>query len=333
MSSDELPVERRLEAAGPRVMVLGGTGWVGRHVSAAFDRAGYSVLAVASKAPPKLGDTPFLAMDLVNASPRDIADMLLAERPDVVVNAAGRCWGVSEDVMRCSLFILAQRVVEGLALLPGHRPRFLQLGTVMEYGVTPYGSSITEQTPANPTGPYGRYKLAATQLVLAAVKSGRVDGMVLRLANLAGPGTPLPSLLGKVLEQLWTAYESGESGVVQLAPLRAWRDYLDVRDAADAVVAAARSDLTGRVVPIGTGEAVPVRDLVTTQIAVSGVEAELVEREPVEGARASTGSGGEWLRVDPEPAREHFGWSAHRPLKDALRDDWEQFKYIRRTGS
>ena len=118
---------------------------------------------------------------------------------------------------------------------------------------------------------------------------------------------------------------AGRSAVVELAPLNAERDYLDIRDAAEAVVAAAHGDLTGCTVPIGSGCPVPVRWLVTTLIKLSGVDTDLIEREP-EGGAASTGAGGNWLSVDPLPAREHFGWVSRRSLTGALLDDWEDFR-------
>lgn len=313
------PIPRRARE-GERVVVLGGTGWTGRHVSAAFAAAGYDVLAVARQPTKDPTWHRFLPLDLCETSVDTLTGFLADERPTAVVNAAGRLWGASEQEMRSSFLTVTERVLQALARLPT-RPRFVQLGTVMEYGPTPAGQAVTETTVPQPASPYGRLKLAATEAVLAATASGAVDGLVLRVANAAGPGTPVPSLLGKVADCLVRAERSGQVAEVRLAPLRAQRDYLDIRDAAEAVVYAAQATACGRVINVGRGEAVAVRWLVDTLIAISGVETRLIERE-VTGVPSSVGAGGEWLVVDPRTAQTHLGWRARRTLEEALRDHW-----------
>lgn len=319
MSDSGNPASRPRRGPGS-VIVLGGTGWTGRHVCASFADAGYDVLAVARQPAKHPTWHRFQPLDLSGTPVDALAELLAAERPAAVVNAAGQLWGASEQQMHDSFVVVTERVLGALARLP-FRPRLVQLGTVMEYGPTPEGPPVTEQTPARPGGPYGRLKLAATEAVLAATKAGDVDGLVLRVVNAAGPGTPTPSLLGKVVDCLLRAHRAGRPAVVQLAPLRARRDYLDIRDAADAAVCAARSAGGGPVVNIGRGQAVPVRWLVDTLIEVSGVRARVEEREPV-GAPASAGAGGDWLAVDPRTALTHLGWQARRPLRGALLDHW-----------
>lgn len=310
------PARRETES----VIVLGGTGWTGRHVCASFAQAGYNVLAIARQPAKRPTWHRFQPLDLAETPVDALAALLAAERPAVVVNAVGRLWGASEQEMHTSFVVVTRRLLEAVARQRS-RPRLIQLGTVMEYGPTPQGPLVTEQTPARPGGPYGRLKLEASLAVLAAAEAGDVDGLVLRVVNAAGPGTPTPSLLGKVADSLLRARRAGTRAVVELAPLRARRDYLDIRDAGDAAVSAARSGEAGRIVNIGRGEAVAVRALVDTLIEVSGVPARVEEREPV-GAPASAGAGGDWLAIDPETARTHLGWQARRSLEGALRDHW-----------
>ncbi|MEU8552277.1 NAD-dependent epimerase/dehydratase family protein [Streptomyces roseoverticillatus] len=323
MEADEESRGGERRGGAGTVVVLGGTGWVGRHVSAAFAAEGYDVVTVARSAARGPAPARFVALDLVTAPVEEIVAMLEAARPDVVVNAAGQPWGTSEPVMRTSLLVLTERVVAALGRL-SFRPRFVQIGTVMEYGPTSPGLPIGEDTEPRPAGPYGEIKLAGSRAVLAAARAGTVDGVVVRLVNVVGPGTAAASLLGRVLDRLLTARREGSAAELVLAPLRAERDYIDIRDAADAVVAAARADVTGRAVNIGSGTTVPVRRLVQQLIATSGVETRLEERDPAAGGPVSPGAGGDWLAVDPGPARLRLGWKARRDLRDALRDDWTE---------
>jgi dTDP-6-deoxy-L-talose 4-dehydrogenase [NAD(P)+] len=105
---------------------------------------------------------------------------------------------------------------------------------------------------------------------------------------------------------------------VELSQLRAHRDYVDVRDVSDAVVTATRARIPGLVVPIGRGEAVPVRWLVDLLVEVSGVPAEVRELP----ATATGAVGDDWIQVDPQPARELLGWTAVRSLRESVSGLW-----------
>lgn len=315
------------------VLVLGGTGWIGRNVTAAFLEAGHRVVTVARDPAKRRPAAGFVSMDLVRTPVERITRMLASYRPSIVVNAAGLPWGTTEDTMRSSMLDLTERVLAAERLL-SFRPYFLQIGTVMEYGPTTEGTPITEATTPNPASPYGRIKLASSEAVLDACAAHGLNGSVVRLVNVAGPGTAAPSLLGRVLAALLDGHRTGEPAELTLAPLLARRDYLDVRDAAEATVAvavaaagarvAADQYLTGSVINIGSGRTVPVRWLVDAQIAASGIDARITVREPGAGGPASSGGGGNWLCVSPGLARCAVGWRARRPLTDAVRDDWRE---------
>ncbi|SDW70338.1 Nucleoside-diphosphate-sugar epimerase [Amycolatopsis xylanica] len=305
----------------PKVVVLGGTGWVGRHVTAAFTAASHETVVVARDGARAVPPARFVSLDLVTTPVTEIAAFFAETAPDIIVNAAGRPWGVSETVMRSSLLELTERVVAAVAGLE-RRPRFVQIGSVMEYGPATEGVPITESTPANPASAYARIKLAASAAVLAAARAGRLDGVVVRLVNIAGPGTAPTSLLGRVMETQLAARRAGETSRLRLTPLRALRDYIDIRDGADAIHAAALGGPTGEPVNIGSGAPIAVRSLVDSLIEISGVPTDLVEAEAV--APASPGAGGDWLAVDPAAAARQLGWKAHRGLDGALRDDWNE---------
>jgi dTDP-6-deoxy-L-talose 4-dehydrogenase [NAD(P)+] len=153
--------------------------------------------------------------------------------------------------------------------------------------------------------------------VVAAARAGTADAVVLRLANVAGPGTPPVSLLGRVAVQL--AQADAVDPRVELNSLDAQRDYVDVRDAADAIVAAFEAPVTGRVIDIGRGDAVSVRWLVRELIRVSGVPARLVENRSGEPAA-------DWVRVDPEPAARLLSWRPHHDLTSTLRALWAEYQ-------
>ncbi|BBC30329.1 hypothetical protein SGFS_016230 [Streptomyces graminofaciens] len=299
------------------VVVLGGTGFVGRRVCADFHAAGWAVTAVARHAPKDLDGTRFLSLDLAETPSGALAEMLEAQRPDVVVNATGSIWSREDAAMERICTLPALRLLEALGSM-SRRPRLVHLGSVLEYGPVPPGAAVGAERTPEPTTAYGKAKLAASRAVLQAAARGAVHGLVLRVANVAGVGTPDVSLLGKVAACLLEGAAGAEPVTVRLAPLRAHRDYVDVRDVSEAVLAAARSRASGAAVDIGRGEAVPVRRLVDLLVEVSGVPARIVERPREPGVRAET----DWIQVDLGPARDLLGWRPKRSLEESVRSYW-----------
>ncbi|MFI6517011.1 NAD-dependent epimerase/dehydratase family protein [Spirillospora sp. NPDC050679] len=284
-----------------RVAVLGATGSVGRQVCPAFARRGYDVVAVARRPAAHLRGHRFLALDVTAAEPAVTAGLLAGEGVGVVVNAAGR-WGPTEAEMVYSHSRLVARLLAALALLPDP-PRLVHLGSIHEYGPVPEGTPIDEALPPRPANPYARTKLEGSQAVLDAGRAGQVDGVVLRAVNMWGPHPPQETFFAGLLRRLRRAAETGEPLRVGVADAR--RDFVDVRDVAEAVVRAAEAPAAGgRAVNIGSGEAVAVHRLVALVLAASGVPpgAVRIVREQVPS------KGGAWVRADIRLAERLLGW-------------------------
>ncbi|WP_369172876.1 NAD-dependent epimerase/dehydratase family protein [Streptomyces sp. R28] len=301
------------------VIVLGGAGYVGRHVCAAFAARGRDVVWVGRRAPERPMPYRCVTLDLAGTDAGKLAEVLDAERPDTVVNCVGSIWGRTDAQMWSATAVPTLRLLDALALMAA-RPRLVHLGSVLEYGPVPPDTSVGADATPLPDTAYGRSKLAASDAVLRGTADGRVDGIVLRVSNVSGPGTPRISLLGQVAERLLAAAGTGTEAVVELSRLRAHRDYVDVRDVADAVVAAARAPAVAVPVGIGRGEAVAVRALVDLFIEVSGVPARVVER-PAPGRKP--GAREDWLRVDIGAARALLGWEPRRSLRESVHDCWQ----------
>lgn len=300
------------DPTGRSVVVLGSTGFIGGHLRDAFVAAGARVVGVA-----RTGAD--VALDLTVASPADIAGVLTDARADVVVNATGMVWSAGVDLMRAVNGDAVERVVAAIAGIR-RAPRLIQLGSAYEYGDVPFGSVVSEARTAVPDTDYGRTKLDGTEAVVRAARQRGVDGVVFRLAVVSGPGAPSGSLLGVVARHLVRAAAGGERPAdLSLAPLRAHRDLVDVRDVADAVLAAAtsRADLRGEVINIGSGAAVPVRRVVDLMISLTGLPVRVAFTE---GHGGSVRSDADWLSLDIGKAARLLGWLPRRPLEASLRD-------------
>lgn len=322
------PAEGSRAPGAPRAVVLGGTGFVGRHVCAAFGAAGYEVVAVSrgGRRPPG-PPVRTAVLDLLDDTPEEIRGLLDRERPAVVVNATGAVWNVTGAQLTAVNVHGVARLLDALGRLR-RPPRLVQLGSVHEYGAVRLGDTIDESSPETPSTEYGRTKLRGSRLVTRAAAAGAVDAVVLRISNAVGPGSPRGSLPGRVASQLGEAADRGVPALLRLSPLRARRDFVDVRDVADAVVAAAGRPVAAPVLNLGRGEAVSVRVLVTELIAAAGIEARIVEQ----GGEEARSAGVEWQQVSRAAARDALGWVPTRRLEDSLGALWEETRRTSRTS-
>ncbi|WHM36512.1 NAD(P)-dependent oxidoreductase [Streptomyces sp. BPTC-684] len=293
-----------------RVVVLGGNGVLGSRVCQEFAAAGWSVLSVSrsgGRAPWWSDDIASTALDLSTVDAGGLRRALAGA--DVVVNAAAVVWRTTDEAMRALHVEFVDRLIDVAADLG---PRLVQLGSSYEYGPAEFGVITTEDDRRPPTSGYGVTKRRSTEAVRRAAQEHRVDGVVLRVANVAGPGAGAGSLPGMVARRLAAGEER-----LPLSPLTCWRDYVDVRDVIDAVLAAATApaaDVSGQVINIAGGNAVPVRELVHRLIALSGVPAQVVvaDRTVLEPMP--------WQQLDISRARRLLGWRPARKLDDSLAD-------------
>ncbi|MEV4004198.1 NAD(P)-dependent oxidoreductase [Actinomadura sp. NPDC049753] len=290
-----------------RILLVGATGFVGRHVRARAAAAGFDVVAAGRS--PGLGGLP---LDLT-AGPGAVAAAVRRVAPDVVVNCAGVTHGSSTELVRGNVVAVAN-LLAGVAAAPGP-VRLVHLGSAAEYGHVVQGTPVSELAPPRPLGPYGVTKLAGTELVRAA----GLDAVVLRVFNPVGPGAPGTTLAGRLAAELRRTAGTGED--VRVGPLDASRDLVDVRDVADAVVAAvrARGGLPA-VLNVGSGRATPLRDLATLLLRVTGARSRVLES----AAGSDRSAGVAWQRADIRAAGRALGWTPVTDLTTSLRDLWAE---------
>ena len=296
-----------------RLLVLGGSGFLGGHVRRRARAAGLDVVTAGRSGLP---DSPgHRLVDLAADDPARIAVMLAEVSPDAVVNCAGATAGLPETLVAANVngtYALVKAML--LAAMPA---RLVHLGSAAEYGRAEPGIPVSERAAPRPAGLYGSTKLAGSRLVDLAAAAG-LESVVLRVFNPVGPGAPRTGLPGRLAAELRQAAAHGTD--VRVGPLDAVRDFVDARDVADAAVAAAAAARLPRpVLNIGSGRAVPVRAMVNELLAISGCAATVHE----DAAGPARSAEIPWQQADISRAAEDLGWQPRRDLATSLADLWK----------
>ena len=296
-----------------RLLVLGGSGFLGGHVRRRARAAGLDVVTAGRSGLP---DSPgHRLVDLAADDPARIAAMLAEVSPDAVVNCAGATAGLPETLVAANVngtYALVKAML--LAAMPA---RLVHLGSAAEYGRAEPGIPVSERAAPRPAGLYGSTKLAGSRLVDLAAAAG-LESVVLRVFNPVGPGAPRTGLPGRLAAELRQAAAHGTD--VRVGPLDAVRDFVDARDVADAAVAAAAAARLPRpVLNIGSGRAVPVRAMVNELLAISGCAATVHE----DAAGPARSAEIPWQQADISRAAEDLGWQPRRDLATSLADLWK----------
>lgn len=286
------------------VLLLGASGFLGGHVRRAL--APYATLHCPTRAD----------LDLVRCGVTELTALLRAVRPSAVVNCSGRVTGDGSELVLANTAGTAKLVAAIGAVAPG--TRLVRVGSAAEYGPVPHGHAASEDDPAAPVSEYGVSQLAATRLVELASAAGRVDGVVLRVFNPIGPGLPAESVLGRAAALLGAARATDATGI-SMGPLTAYRDFVDVRDVASAVVAAVRAPaLPERVCNVASGLAVPTREAVRLLAETAGFTGEIREDRPAPERSAAV----PWTCGDVRRAGRLLGWAPAYDLVDSVKAVW-----------
>ena len=190
-----------------RLLILGASGFLGRHVWQQATVAGAEVITAGRGERPE--SPAHRRLDLAAGEPARIAELVASVAPDVVANCAGATTG-GPDLLAAVNVTGTYALVRAM-LLAGTPARLVHLGSAAEYGRVEPGVAVAESAPGRPVAAYGATKLAGTRLVELARAAG-LDAVVLRVFNPVGAGAPGNSLAGRVAAELRRALADNAGG-------------------------------------------------------------------------------------------------------------------------
>ena len=317
-----------------RVLITGITGFAGSHLAEHLSRSGTAVHGIAFEDPPypnlarvasavRVHHGDITSLDDVRAALRDSA-------ADVVIHLAGQAvptLAAQDPVGAVRVNVLGTAVV--LAALSERPGTSLVIASSADVYGTPERSPVDEDAPLRPDNPYAATKVAAEAL---ARELGDREGrpvVILRPTNQIGPRQH-PGLAASAFAKQIAEVEAGRAEpVVRHGSLDARRDFIDVRDMADAYArAAALREPGAHVFNVGTGQAVQIEAILTTLIGLARIPV----RAELDPARVRAGAAPE-LALDATRFRERTGWEPKIPLATSLRDLLDYWRAQVREGA
>ena len=340
----------------PRILVTGGTGYIGSHTVVELQKAGYPVVIIdnLSNSNVEVLDgierITGIRPDFVEADCTDIAAIrsLFDKYPGIkgIINFAASK-AVGESMQKPVLYY--RNNLNTLMNLLDVMAELDVKGIVFSSSCTVYGepdvNPVTEQSPIKKaTSPYGNTKQISEEIITDVINAGApFKSVILRYFNPVGahpsaeigelpngvPQNLIPFLtqtaigIRKELSVFGNDYNTPDGSCI--------RDYIDVVDLAKAHVIAVERMLDDKssekieIFNLGTGNGLSVLELINTFETATGVKVP----HKIVGRRAGDI---EKVWANPRHANEVLGWKAETPIADTMRSAWAWQCKLRERG-
>jgi GDP-4-dehydro-6-deoxy-D-mannose reductase len=298
-----------------RALVVGADGFVGRWLVRHLAASGDTVAGIVGPRyrPPLEGVEAVHAADVRNAAA--IRAAVSATAPDAVYYLAAVSQAGGREDVAAAAGIAVVGSVNALVACAELRAgtRFLYVSSAHVYGRGGSDGPLDESAPVRPANVYGAAKAAAESALLRLAEVSGIQVVVARPFNHIGPGQRPPFLVPQLVAQV-RDIPAGGHGVIRVGAAGMVRDYTDVRDVVRAYRVLVERGEAGGIYNVASGTGTSVRAMVDALVAVSGVEAELVEDPAIDRSGDATRLVGDASRL------AGLRWRPERDLRSTLAD-------------
>lgn len=300
-----------------KILIVGGTGFIGRHLVERCLKETPFVTCVGFKArdkkSPFMQDIEYIQTDITNKV--ELQSALFGRNFDYVFNLGGY-------IDHSHYFNGGRQMIEthfvGLMNLIDCIDRtklkgFVQIGSSDEYGnaPAPQGESIRER----PIAPYSFAKTAASHFVETLYRTQGFPGVVIRLFLIYGPGQDGKRFLPQIIK----AFLKDES--VETTEGMQLRDFCYIEDGIEGIVkAAVTNNAKGKIINVASGMPITIRGMIEKTVAIVG------KGKPVFGARPYRKGESMELYADISLAKSLFDWEPCVGLDDGLKRTIDYYK-------
>lgn len=305
-----------MELRESRILVTGGSGFLGRHVVDRLRSMGAEKLAV-----PRSKECDLRVMENC---------MRVTEKQDLVIHLAAHVGGIGLNREKPGE-LFYDNAMMGIQLIEAARRnrvrKVVVAGTICAYPkITPVPfkeAHLWDGYPEETNAPYGVAKKALLVQLQSYRQQYGMNGIFLLPVNLYGPhdnfdprsSHVIPALIRKIQEAL----DREEKTVSIWGDGSPTREFLYVEDAAEGIVAAAEKYDGAEPVNLGNGFEVSIRDLTTRLAGLMGFKGEFVWDE-------SKPNGQPRRALDTSRARDWFGFEALTDFDEGLKRTIEWYR-------
>ncbi|MEW6188199.1 MAG: NAD-dependent epimerase/dehydratase family protein [Thermodesulfobacteriota bacterium] len=291
--------------SGQKILVTGGSGFIGPHLCRALSNSDAEIHAVSRKVVPTSGKSPrWWSGDLSEIN--TARSLVQTIRPDVIFHLAG--YAVGGRDLSLILPTLSSNLMTTVNLLTA--------ATEIGCRRIVVAGSLEEPTPEDlvPSSPYAVSKWAGSAYARMFFQLYKTPVVIARIFMTYGPAEPN---LNKIIPYVIRSLLRGESP--KLGSGKREVDWIYVQDVVEGLIRAAEAEnIEGGTVDLGSGELVPIRKMVEKLFEILGADL-----KPVFGTLPDRPL--EQIRVaDIEGSRARLGWRPQTSLEKGLERtvDW-----------
>lgn len=236
-----------------KVLLIGGTGFIGMYVARALSDSGHEVIVAVR---PQTTSKAILAtFRTITFGSDNLLERLRQFAPEILIDLSWN--GVSgQNRNQFEQFANVQRLLTNLQLgVDSGITKYIGFGSQAEYG--PKAQAINESDETFPTTLYGAAKLSAMYATKALAEMQNVKHIWVRIFSTYGPGDKSTWLIPSVVSAI-----SKKENLALTAGTQNW-DYLYVEDAANAILRICESNEAIGIYNLGSGTTVKIFDVVT----------------------------------------------------------------------
>lgn len=302
---------------GKRVVVTGGRGFLGRNIVRALRLCGADILTVHHS--------------MYDLREKDsVRRMFKDTDPQVVIHCAAKVGGIGLNKAKPGE-LFYDNAIMGINVMEESRihgvEKYVQLSTVCSYPsetVEPFKEEdLWNGYPERTNAPYGIAKRMLITMADAYSKQYGLNTITLLPVNLYGPSDHFEKekshVIPAIIRRFDEAIKTGNKSVTLWGTGKATREFLYVKDAAEAVVLAVRLYDHTFPVNIGSGESISIKSLAQLIAIKMDYNGEIVFDPSMPDGQANR-------RLDVTLAKELFGFEATTPLSKGLDETIKWYK-------
>lgn len=299
-----------------RVLISGGTGFVGAHLIQYLRPTTPNIFVLASDRSVAMREANVQYCELDIRREDDVRSAVQEIAPTEIYHLAGvsavdLSW--TNPRLTFEVNVVGTYNLLGAAMGLDSPPRILNVSTAQVYA--PSDRPLTEESPVSPGNPYAASKAMAEMLEVSFRKACAGGVVTARSFNHTGPGQ-LPSFVLPSIAQQFAEIEAGvRPPKLTVGNINVRRDFTDVRDVVRAYVALLEKGRNGQIYNVSSGIGALLSDIIRQFQAICR-NVVTIETDPTR-VRAS-----EIPQVigDSTKLKNETGWSPQIPMERTIRD-------------